>query len=47
MQIRPGGEKLSDTKVGEFDHRPLSFFPSLSYAADAANAPSNNNWFCD
>lgn len=25
MQIRPGGEKLSDTKVGEFDRRPLLF----------------------
>lgn len=23
MQIRPGGEKLSDTKVGEFDRRAL------------------------
>lgn len=28
MQIRPGGEKLSDTKVGEFDRRP--FFASLT-----------------
>lgn len=25
MQIRPGGEKLSDTKVGEFDRGPLLF----------------------
>lgn len=25
MQIRPGVEKLSDTKVGEFDRRPLLF----------------------
>lgn len=39
MQIRPGGEKLSDTKVGEFDRGPLLFRLSAMQPMQQAPPP--------